>query len=168
MFAGLSGGVMITSLFCTKSARPVTPTLSLTSSMYVPLAEANTSAVPSDSIEAARSPDDPKLNVTVVPAFAASKSVPDLRERGGQRRRREDGQLDRLRAALGEPSPSPDESSELAGGERAAEPQIASATSDRVNRIENLPCRCGRIEVRTHGRKENQLAHRKPSYRCLL
>ena len=76
MFAGLSGGVMMTSLFCTKSARPETPTLSLTSSMYVPLADANTSAVPSDSIEAARSPDDPKLNVTVVPGFAASKSEP--------------------------------------------------------------------------------------------
>ena len=76
MFAGLSTGVMMTSLFCTKSARPETPTLSLTSSMYVPLADANTSAVPSDSIDAARSPDEPKLKVTVVPGFAASKSDP--------------------------------------------------------------------------------------------
>jgi hypothetical protein len=41
--------------------------------MYVPLADANTSAVPSDSICGARSPDDPKLNVTLVPVFAASK-----------------------------------------------------------------------------------------------
>ena len=76
MPAGLSGGVITTNRFCAKSTRPVTPTLSLTSSMYVPLAEAKTSAVPSDSIDAARSPDEPKLNVTVVPGFAASKSDP--------------------------------------------------------------------------------------------
>jgi hypothetical protein len=44
--------------------------------MAVPLAEAKTSAVPSLPICVARSVEEPKLNVTVVPGFAASKSLP--------------------------------------------------------------------------------------------
>jgi hypothetical protein len=45
-------------------------------SIAVPLAEAKTSAVPSLEICVARSVEDPKFNVTVVPGFADSKSEP--------------------------------------------------------------------------------------------
>ena len=75
MPAGSSGGVITTSSFVTKSARPVTPVLSSTSSIQVWLADANTSAPPSDSIWAARPSDGPKLKVMVVPGWAASKSA---------------------------------------------------------------------------------------------
>ena len=67
---------MTTSLFVTRFVRPVTPVVPSTSSIHVPLADAKTSAPPSDSICAARPSDGPKLNVTVTPGCAASKSAP--------------------------------------------------------------------------------------------
>ena len=67
---------MITRSFVAKVTRSVTPVLVATSSIQAPLAEANTSAAPSDSIWVARSPDAPKSKVTVTPGSAASKSAP--------------------------------------------------------------------------------------------
>src|SRR5262245_55222629 len=76
MFAGLSVGTITTSLFVAKSVRSETPGVSSTVSIAVPLADANTSAVPSLPIWVARSVEEPKLNVTCTPALAASKSFP--------------------------------------------------------------------------------------------
>ena len=59
MLAGSSVGVMITRWFVAKSVRSVTPGSFATVSIAVPLAEANTSAVPSLPIWVARSVDDP-------------------------------------------------------------------------------------------------------------
>ena len=67
---------MITNSFVTKSVRPVMPAFPATSSIHVWLADANTSAPPSESICAARPSEGPKLNVTVTPGCAASKSAP--------------------------------------------------------------------------------------------
>ena len=75
MPAGSSGGVITTSSFVTKSARPVTPVVSSTSSIQVWLADANTSAPPSDSIWAASPSEGPKLKVMAVPGWAVSKST---------------------------------------------------------------------------------------------
>ena len=66
----------MTSRFVAKSVLSVTPGSLATASIAVPLAEANTSAVPSLWICEARSVDDPKLKVTVIPGFAAAKSLP--------------------------------------------------------------------------------------------
>src|SRR5438309_10880652 len=67
---------MMTSRFVAKSILSVTPGSLATASMALPLAEANRSAVPSLWICEARSVDDPKLKVTVIPRFAAVKSLP--------------------------------------------------------------------------------------------
>ena len=84
--AGLSGGVMITSRFCTKSVRSLTPGSSATASIHVPLALANTSAVPSLWIWPASASDAAKLKTTVVPGLASSNAGPDpLAERVGER-----------------------------------------------------------------------------------
>src|SRR5438132_605167 len=67
---------MITRSFVATFARSLTPVFVATSSIQVPLADANTSAAPSDSIWPARSPDEPKSNETVTPGFVVSKSAP--------------------------------------------------------------------------------------------
>src|SRR5213596_1874221 len=76
MPAGLSGGVMITSRFVAKLVRSVTPGALWRVSIAVPLADANTSAVPSLWICDARSVDEPKSNVTVTFGCAVWKSWP--------------------------------------------------------------------------------------------
>ncbi len=65
---------MITSWLVAKLVRSVTPGSPWTVSIAVPLADANTPAVPSLWICAARSVDDPKSNVTVTSGFAVWKS----------------------------------------------------------------------------------------------
>ena len=67
---------MMTSRFITKSVRSLTPGSFSTSSIHVPLALANTSAVPSLWIWAARASEAPTLKLTVTPGLASSKAGP--------------------------------------------------------------------------------------------
>ena len=67
---------MITSRFVAKLVRSVTPGAPWRVSIAVPLADANTSAVPSLWICDARSVDEPKSNVTVTFGCAVWKSWP--------------------------------------------------------------------------------------------
>ena len=67
---------MMTSRFITKSVRSLTPGSFSTSSIHVPLALANTSAVPSLWIWPARASEAPTLKLTVTPGLASSKAGP--------------------------------------------------------------------------------------------
>jgi hypothetical protein len=68
--------VTITRRFRAKSTRSLTPGSFATASIHVGLAEANTSVGPPAWICCARPSEGPKLNRTVTPSCAFSKSVP--------------------------------------------------------------------------------------------